>query len=140
MQKAQLTMTSISLVGKEGVCYLRVLRWCIVLHAPELLTCFLFHKLQMHASFYPPLHGEIGCLFLKRYFNQTEITGLTTGGNQFRPVACIMQAFWVHLEPPMDSWRGSLFPSPAVASVELQLRNEGGKTALAMLSALTPPR
>lgn len=51
-----------------------------------------------------------------------------------------MQAFWVHLEQPMDSWKGSLFPSPAVASVELQLNNEGGKTALGMLLALMPPR
>ena len=54
-----------------------------------------------------------------------------------------MQAVWAHVEEPMDSRRGSLFRSPTVASVELQLSNEGGKTALAALTillALMAPR
>lgn len=54
-----------------------------------------------------------------------------------------MQVFWDHVEQPVDSRRGSLLSSPTVASVELQLGNEGGKAvlaALAVLLALMPPR
>lgn len=46
-----------------------------------------------------------------------------------------MQGFGDHTEP-MDIQRWTPFPSPTVASVGLQLGNEGGKTALTALGML----